>query len=106
MGIKVAVPAPLRQYCDKQKVVELEGERVKDVLTAMSSKYSLLHSKICEENGNVRNYVNLYINGVDIKKKEGIDTLLTENESLTIIPAVAGGLIIKEYRFFKRKREI
>ena len=91
MAVKVSVPAPLRQYCDKQKVIELEGTNVKDVLSAMDSSYNLLYSKICDENGEVRQYVNLYINGVDIKKKEKLETVLNPGDSLTIIPAVAGG---------------
>ncbi len=91
MSIKVSVPAPLRQYCDKQKEIELEGSNVKEVLDSMSNKYNLLYSKVCDENGNVRHYVNLYINGVDIKKKESLQSSVNQGDSITIIPAVAGG---------------
>ena len=91
MPIKVSIPAPLRQYCDKKKQLELDGDSVKSVLSSMSSEYSLLYSKICEEDGSVRSYVNLYINGVDIKKMDGMDTALKETDAITIIPAVAGG---------------
>ncbi len=91
MGIKVGVPAPLRQYCDKQREIELEGQKVKDILASMSSNYSLLYDKICDENGSVRQYVNLYINGVDIKKKDNLETQVSANDAISIIPAVAGG---------------
>lgn len=92
MGVKVSVPAPLRQYCDKKKEIELEGSTVKDVLASMQSNYSLLYEKVCEEDGSVRQYVNLFINGKDIRKQNNLDTELSANDSLTIIPAVAGGM--------------
>ncbi len=92
MSKKVGVPAPLRQYCGSKKEIELEGSKVKDILSSMSERYSTLHSKVCEDNGSVRKFVNLYVNGVDIKKLNNLDTELKESDKLTIIPAVAGGL--------------
>jgi len=91
MGVKVSVAAPLRQYCDKQKEVELDGDSVKTVLSAMSSKYPSLYSKICEEDGSLRKYVNLFVNGTDIKKQSNLDTPLKDSDKVTMIPAVAGG---------------
>ncbi|MDH4128985.1 MAG: MoaD family protein [Spirochaetota bacterium] len=93
MGVKVSIPAPLRQYCNKQKLIELDGSNIKDVLKSMLDNYSMLYSKICEENGDLRHYVNLYVNGVDIKKMENLETNVKDNDSVTIIPAVAGGYL-------------
>jgi len=92
MAIKVGVAAPLRQYCNRQRELQLDGATVKEVLSAMSSQYPLLYEKLCEEDGTLRKYVNLFVNGADIKRKEGLDTALADGNSLNIIPAVAGGL--------------
>ena len=91
MGVKVSIPAPLRQYCNKQKVIDLDGSNIKTLLKSMSANFAMLYSKICEDNGDVRHYVNLYVNGVDIKKMDNLETTVKENDSVTIIPAVAGG---------------
>lgn len=103
MAVKVIIPAPLRQYSNKQKEIGLNGEKIQDLLNSMKQEYEILYSRICDEGGNLRQYVNLYLNGVDIKKLNHIQTPLQENDTLTIIPAVAGGNLKSEIESQKKE---
>jgi molybdopterin synthase sulfur carrier subunit len=91
MPVKVQIPAPLRQHTGEAAVIEVSGATVKDALAAISSSYPALAERILE-NGQLRRFVNIFVNDEDIRYLDGPDTALAEGDQVSIIPAVAGGL--------------
>jgi MoaD family protein len=90
MSVKVQIPTPMRQHTEGQAVVEVGGATVQAVLDSLAQKYPGLTSRIFE-NGQVRRFVNLYLNEEDIRYLDNLATLVKDGDELAIIPAVAGG---------------
>lgn len=90
MAVKVQIPAPLRQHTDGAAVVEVSGGTVKAALDALAAKYPALAERVLE-NGQVRRFVNVFVNDEDIRYLDGPETALSDGDSVSIIPAVAGG---------------
>ena len=90
MAIKVQIPTPMRQHTDGQALVQVGGGTVQGVLDSLGEKYPGLTSRIFE-NGQVRRFVNLYLNEEDIRYLDNLATPVKDGDELAIIPAVAGG---------------
>jgi MoaD family protein len=89
--VKVRIPAPLRKLTNDQAIVEVEGKTIQDLLSALDKKHPGLKDRICDESGQVRRFVNIFVNGEDIRFKDGAKTPVTEGAEVSIIPAIAGG---------------
>jgi len=92
MPVKVRIPAPLRKLTKDQAVVEIQGATVKDILAGLDKDFPGLKERICDESGQIRRFVNIFVNGEDIRFKEGPDTSVADGAEVSIIPAIAGGL--------------
>jgi molybdopterin synthase sulfur carrier subunit len=90
MPVKVNVPTPMRQHTDNQAVVDASGANVKDLLDNLGKKYPGIVDRIFE-NGQVRRFVNIYLNDEDIRYLDSLQTAVKDGDELSIIPAVAGG---------------
>jgi sulfur-carrier protein len=90
MTVKVQIPTPMRQHTDGQAVVEVGGATVKAVLDDLGQKYPGLVSRIFD-NGQLRRFVNLYLNEEDVRYLDNLATPVKDGDELAIIPAVAGG---------------
>lgn len=90
MSVKVHIPAPMRQHTDGQAVVEGQGGAVLEVLENLGKKFPGLVSRIFE-NGQVRRFVNIYLNDEDVRYLDSMKTPVKDGDELSIIPAVAGG---------------
>jgi len=90
MAIKIQIPAPLRQHTEGLAYVEVSATSVKLALDSLSSKYPALTDRLME-NGKLRPFVNLFVNDEDIRYLDGPETALNEHDTVSIIPAVAGG---------------
>jgi molybdopterin synthase sulfur carrier subunit len=90
MAVKVQIPTPMRQHTEGQAVVEASGATVKAVLESLGQTYPGISSRIFE-NGQVRRFVNLYLNEEDIRYLDNLATPVKDGDELAIIPAVAGG---------------
>jgi len=91
--VKVMIPTALRQFADGQDTIELEGTRVGQVLRRLGEAYPELKKHLFSDDGELRNFVNVFINDDNIRDKDQQDTLLEAGDELTIVPAIAGGLI-------------
>ncbi|HEY0308637.1 MAG TPA: ubiquitin-like small modifier protein 1 [Acidobacteriaceae bacterium] len=90
--MEINIPTPLRQYVGKQASVQVEGATVNDALAALTAAYPDLKKHLFTDEGKLRSFVNLYLNDDDIRylpEKEA--TRVSESDSLTIIPSIAGG---------------
>ena len=91
MPIHVKIPTPLRKFTDGAAVVELDGTSVGEVLQALDAKHPGLLDKICDKNGKVRRFINVYAGDDDIRFLDGLDTAVTDGTEISVIPAIAGG---------------
>ena len=90
MPVKVQIPTPMRQHTDGQAVVEAAGTTVKGVLDDLGAKFPGLTARIFD-NGQVRRFVNIYLNDEDVRYLDNLATPVKDGDELAIIPAVAGG---------------
>jgi sulfur-carrier protein len=93
MAAKVVIPAQLRQYTEDKSSVEVDGSTVAEVLAALDNEYPGVRDRICEPDGRLRRFVNVFVNGEDVRSLEGIDTRVKDGDEVGIIPAVAGGAV-------------
>jgi sulfur-carrier protein len=91
MAVKVIIPAQLRQYTEDQSSVEVEASNVGEVLTQVDAKFPGIKERICESDGRIRRFVNVFVNGDDVRALDGPDTSVKDGDEISIIPAVAGG---------------
>ena len=87
----ISLPTPLRPYADKQSEVAVQGNTVGELLNALTAQYPKLQQHLFGEDGNLRSFVNVYLNDEDIRFLDGADTLLSEGDKVAIVPAIAGG---------------
>ncbi|MFE0802285.1 MoaD/ThiS family protein [Streptomyces sp. NPDC058812] len=94
MAIEVRIPTILRQYTDGQKAVEGTGDTLAELFTDLETRHTGIRARLVDEaNGDqLRRFVNVYLNDEDVRFLDGIDTKLTDGDSITILPAVAGGM--------------
>jgi molybdopterin synthase sulfur carrier subunit len=91
MAVKVRVPGPLRRLTAGESVVEVDGTTVAEALNALEAKYPGFRERIYDQDGKLRQFVNIYKNDEDIRFGSGLETELTQEDDLSIVPAVAGG---------------
>ncbi len=91
MAITVRIPTPLRRVTDGQDKVNTEGATVREIIDSMESQFPGIKERLCDENGDLRNFVNVFVNGEDVRFLEGIDSATGEGDEISIVPAVAGG---------------
>ncbi len=91
MAVIVRVPTPLRRLTDGQGEVEVEAKTVKEVIEKLEEQYPGFKERLLDEKGELRRFVNLYLNDEDIRFLKGVDTELKDGDVLSIVPAIAGG---------------
>jgi molybdopterin synthase sulfur carrier subunit len=91
MAIKVRIPTPLRKLTNEQDIVPGEGANLAEVIDGLEQQYPGLKERLCDETGELRRFVNVYVNGEDVRFQQGLETPLTGNDEVSIVPAVAGG---------------
>ena len=90
MPIKVQIPHAMRQHADGQANVDLAGTNVKEVLDSLGVKFPNIVGRLFE-NGQLRRFVNIYLNDEDIRYLDNLQSPVKDGDVLSIIPAVAGG---------------
>ncbi len=90
MKVKVSIPTIMRTLTDNQKVVEVSGADINQVINNMGSQYPGLKERLVED-GNVHRYINIFLNEDDIRFTGSMNTQVKEGDHITILPAVAGG---------------
>ena len=92
MGIKVMIPTPLRTYVGGQEALELGGSTIGAVLENLSREYPDLKRHLFSEEGKLRNFVNIYLNDEDIRYLQREKTPVEDNDTVSIVPSIAGGV--------------
>ncbi len=91
MPVKVNIPAALRQYTQNQSDLQVDASTVEETLQKLDGLFPGLRAFILNESNELRRYVNVFVNGKDIRSGDGIMTKLKEGDNVRIVPAVAGG---------------
>ena len=91
MSVTVRIPTPLRAVTNGQDKASVEGETLTQVIDNLESQYTGIKERLCDESGNLRHFVNIYVNGEDVRFLEGLGTALSSGDEVSIVPAVAGG---------------
>jgi len=89
--VQVLIPTPLRRYTGGSAKVEGSGSSIADVLDDLNVNYPGLKDKVCEEDGEIRRFVNVFVNGENVRKLDGAATQVKQGDEIGIIPAMAGG---------------
>ncbi|SHK92236.1 MoaD/ThiS family protein [Actinacidiphila paucisporea] len=91
MAIEVRIPTILRTYTDGEKSVEGAGSTLDELLADLDTRHAGLRERVVD-GGELRRFVNVYLNDEDVRFLKGIATELADGDSVTILPAVAGGM--------------
>ena len=91
MPTNIRIPTPLRKLTGELEVVQAEGSTVGDLLQSLETSYPGLKERICDDSGNVRRFVNVYLNDEDIRFLEENATPVKDGDEISIVPAIAGG---------------
>ncbi|HUI11042.1 MAG TPA: MoaD/ThiS family protein [Bacteroidota bacterium] len=91
MATRVLIPTPLRAYTEKKDALLLEGNTVGELLAALTTAYVPLKRHLYDDAGALRSFVNVYVNDEDIRYLQKEETRVTEADTVSIIPSIAGG---------------
>ncbi len=91
MTITIDVPGALRAYCGGASELFLSAPTVRAALDQLERSHPALYRSVCDETGAVRRHLNLFVNTSHVRDLEGLETVLTSGDVITILPAVSGG---------------
>lgn len=89
--VKVRIPTPLRPLTRGQGEVQAKGANITEMIEGLNTAHPGLKDRLCDENGELRRFVNIYVNEEDIRFLKGKDTALKDGDEVSIVPAIAGG---------------
>lgn len=87
------IPTPLRKFTNNQSAVKTAGTNVRGAVHSLTEEYPLLKKHLFDESGNIRSFVRIYVGDEDYLSLEADETVVHEDTVISIIPAIAGGLL-------------
>lgn len=87
----VRIPTPLQSLTGNQGEVNASGSTVSELIDNLESNHAGIKSRICDDEGNIRRFVNIYVNDEDIRFLDGKNTAIADDAEVSIVPAIAGG---------------
>lgn len=91
MSVRVRIPTPLRRFTGGSEEVSVAGGTVGAVVEDLEHKHPGIRERLCDESGKVRRFVNIYVNGDDIRFLNSLETAVKDGDEVSIVPAIAGG---------------
>ena len=91
MSVVVRIPTPLRKMTQNEAEVSAEGSDIASLIDNLENNYPGIKDRICDDQGEIRRFVNIYLNDEDIRFLQGQSTSLADGDEVSIIPAIAGG---------------
>ena len=91
MSVSVRIPTILRTYTLGESEVSASGSTVTEVLDDLDARYPGIKARILDEQGAIRRFVNVYVGNDDVRFLDALDTKVTDDAQISVIPAVAGG---------------
>lgn len=93
MAVLVRIPTPLRRMTNGLDKVEVAESSLSQMIENLDSNYPGFKERLLDENGDLRYFVNIYVNGEDVRFLDGLSTSTKSGDEVSIVPAVAGGLV-------------
>jgi molybdopterin synthase sulfur carrier subunit len=93
MSVMVRIPTPLRRMTGGKDKVEVESTTLGEMVDTLESTYPGFKERLVDENGDLRYFVNIYVNGEDVRFLQGLETSTSTGDEVSIVPAVAGGAL-------------
>ena len=91
MSVMVRIPTPLRRMTNGKDKVEVESDNLGDLVEKLNSEFPGFKDRLIDEEGELRYFVNIYLNGEDVRFMDGLNTSTSSGDEISIVPAVAGG---------------
>ena len=91
MSLKLTIPTALRRITADADVVEVEPGTVREIIARVDESYSGFRERVCEDDGRLRRFINIYVDGEDIRFLDNLSTQVRDGAELSIILAIAGG---------------
>ena len=91
MSVMVRIPTPLRRMTNGKDKVEVESDNLGDLVEKLNSEFPGFKDRLVDEEGELRYFVNIYLNGEDVRFMDGLNTSTRSGDEISIVPAVAGG---------------
>ena len=91
MPVTVKIPTPLRPLTRGRDSLPVAGSTVREALESLERECPGIRGRVCDEQGEMRRFVNLFLNEEDIRQLKGLDTPVKDGDILSIVPAIAGG---------------
>jgi len=91
MAQRVIIPTPLRRFTNGVETIEVQARTVGDVFNQLESQFPGIRARLCEESGELRRFINVYVDGEDIRFLNRLETSISEQAEVSIVPAIAGG---------------
>ena len=91
MSQTVNIPTPLRRFTNGQEIVTANGGTVEEIFNQLESQFPGIRARLCDEGGGLRRFINVYVDGEDIRFLNRLETHVGETSEVSIVPAIAGG---------------
>ncbi|MEM1238841.1 MAG: MoaD/ThiS family protein [Cyanobacteria bacterium P01_H01_bin.26] len=91
MAVKVLIPTPLQKFTNNEATIDISGDNIVTLLDSLESQFPGIKARLCDDSGELRRFVNFYVNSEDIRFLDGKETALSDGDEVSIVPAVAGG---------------
>ena len=91
MSVTVRIPTPLRRVTNGQDKASVDAGTLDEVIGSLESQFPGVKARLCDDSGQIRNFVNIYVNGEDVRFLHGLSTATKAGDEISIVPAVAGG---------------
>ena len=91
MAVQVLIPTPLQKFTNDEASVSVDASSVDALLQALDARFPGIHGRLCDEDGKLRRFLNVYVNSEDIRFHDNQTTALADGDEVSIVPAVAGG---------------
>ncbi|MDA0815111.1 MAG: MoaD/ThiS family protein [Chloroflexi bacterium] len=91
MAVKVKIPTPLRNLTQDQDTIEASGGSLASIVETLETQFPGMRERLLDDGGEIRRFVNIFVNGEDVRFLQGLTTDLKDGDEVSIVPAVAGG---------------
>jgi molybdopterin synthase sulfur carrier subunit len=91
MSLRIIIPTAFRRLTGAADAVDVDARTIDELLQRLDEHYPGFRSRVCEPNGDLRRFINIYVNGEDIRFLERLSTTIPEGAEVSIVPAIAGG---------------
>jgi sulfur-carrier protein len=91
MAVRVRVPTPLRRFTAGNGAVTATGTSIKDVINDLENRHPGMRERLLDDKGEIRRFVNIYLNGDDVRFLDQLNSTVKDGDDISIVPAIAGG---------------